>query len=131
MCQTYIISRFNSNYFEYGRGLGFELRYESSDVTQWSYTSNACGGNFTTPNGMLTSPLYPANYPLEADCVYTISQLTNTFLTLRFHNFDLVKGRDYLEIRDGGSEESPLIGKLSGTDINNTLQTTQNKVWIK
>ena len=125
--------RFASN--NYGdNGLGSQMRYESSDVTQWSYKIGACGGSFATPNGILTSPSYPANYPDNADCVFTISQPTGTVIVMTVHSVDIQSPcfYDYLEVRDGSSVSSPLIGKLCGSAIPVVpLQSNQNQVWIK
>ena len=54
-----------------------------------TYRIGECGGSFTTPSGILTSPLYPDYYPKDADCVYTISQPKSTFLTLTLDKFEL------------------------------------------
>ena len=100
--------------------------------------SGACGGYFTAPNGLLTSPSYPDEYPGKSDCIYTISQPTGTFLNLQIRMFDLYAfdcgnafDDDYLEIRDGSSELSSLMGKFCGSIFPASLQTTQNQVWMK
>ena len=99
-----------------------------------------CGGIFATPNGILTSPSYPDNYPSYADCVYTISQPTDTAIVMTFHSMDIEIGFanrvwtcrwDYLEIRDGISAASPLLGKLCGNEIPAPIQSSQNQVWMK
>ena len=38
---------------------------------------------------------------------------------------------DFLEIRDGNSEESPLIGKFCGDKSPASIQSTQNQIWIR
>ena len=38
---------------------------------------------------------------------------------------------DYVELRDGASETSPLIAKLCGKDKPKLLHSTQNKMWIR
>ena len=103
-----------------------------------------CGGSFSTPYGILTSPSYPDNYyPANADCVYTISQPTGTVILLTFHSMDIENActeieceyeyncLDYLEIRDGSSAASPLLGKLCGSEIPAPIQSSQNEVWMK
>ena len=128
------INRFISNYWDNGQG--FQMRYESSNVTQWTHRIGACGGSFTTPNGILTSPSYPDNYPKKADCIYTISQPNGTAIVLTFHSMDIRVSTlgycpDYLDIRDGSSVASPLIGRLCGTEIPAPIQSSQNQVWMK
>lgn len=126
--------RFTSNYFEAGKG--FQLRYESTDVSHWSFNSGSCDASFTTPNGIITSPSYPDKYPNRANCVYTISQPTGTVILLNFHIMNTEEksyGRCYdkLEIRDGISEASPILRTLCGSDIPAPLYSSQNYLWIK
>ena len=121
--------RFFSNFF--GSGLGFQLRYESSDGSNWSY--GACEGHVSTPQGIITSPLYPDNYPSNANCIYTITQPTGTVILLKFYAMDIHNDycHDYLKINDGSSRDSPPIGKLCGSDIPAPIQSSQNALWIE
>ena len=135
---TSLFHRFASNSWD--SGLGFQIGYESSHATQWSYNYGACGGRFTATNGILTSPSYPDYYPDSAECVYTISQPMGTFIVITFHHMDIeftqsddtgeITG-DYLEIRDGSTPASPLLGKLRGRDVPTPFQSSQNQVWMK
>ena len=135
MTYNSFIPRFKSNNWD--SGLGFQIEYESSDVTQWSYNRGTCGGNFTTQNGILTSPSYPHNYPDDVDCVYRISQPSSTVIVLTFHSMDIYSYGfesicyEYLEIRDGSSVASPLFGKLCGTEFPAPIQSSQNQMWLK
>ena len=85
----------------------------------------------------MTSPFYPNPYPGNRECVYVISQAPGTFVSLNFLNFDIEGSYncvyDYLEIRDGDSPDSPLIGKFCGdpTLIPAPMRSTHNYVWIK
>ena len=101
-----------------------------------NYRFGECDGYFTIPNGTLTSPSYPNNYPDNADCVYTISQPNGTAIVLTFLNMDIGRGYhgncdDYLEIRDGTSADSSLLGKICGMVIPAPIRPTQNQVWMK
>lgn len=99
----------------------------------------ACGGYFTTPSGLFTSPSYPHPYPENADCVYTISQKNGTYITLIILNMDMFGWdetldacpRDYLEIRNGNSNDSPLLEKLCGKGVAASIQSTENNLWIR
>ena len=106
-------------------------------MSKWSYNGGACEGNFTTPNGVLTSPSYPDNYPDNEDCIYTISQPTGTVILLNFLSMDSENRPwsdtcyDYLEVKDGASEVSPLLGKLCGSEIPAAIQSSENHLWMK
>ena len=126
--------RFISNFFD--NGLGFQIKYESTNVApEKTYRMGACGGNFSTPHGIFTSPSYPNNYPNMADCIYTISQPTGTAIVLTFITMDIESQStcnwDYFEIRDGSSDDSPVLNKLCGNDISAPIQSSQNQVWMK
>ena len=131
------LPRFFSNFF--GSGSGFQLEYNSTNVSQWTFRSGTCGGSFKTPQGIFTSPSYPDNYPDNADCIYTISQANDTAILLKilsmdFHSYNWnpdCQSNDYIEIRDGPSDDSPLLDKLCGSDIPAPIQTSNNQVWIK
>ena len=113
-------------------------------MSHWTYNSGACGGNFTTANGALTSPSYPSNYPDFADCIYTISQPTGTVIVLKFLSIDIgeyprwcLYGRgnipvgDYLEVKDGPSAGSPLLDYFCGKEIPAPIQSSQSNLWMK
>ena len=118
------IDRFFSNSF--ASGAGFHLRYEAiHGQPQTTYRIGACGGNFTHPNGILTSPLFPENYPYDADCIYLISVPLGNVIQIDFLSLDIDNQEyeysgacsvDYLEIRDGPIESSPFLGRLCGSD---------------
>ena len=104
------------------------------------YRIGICGGNFTTPNGILSSPSYPGRYPTDTNCVYTITQINGTIIKLEIMEMDMnhywfddyiCEYADYLEIRDGNSEEAPLLAKLCGNDIPAPIISTQNQVWMR
>ena len=97
---------------------------------------SSCGGNHTQASGLLTSPSYPNLYPIGRDCIYLISQPNGTYINVTFINMDIschASGSDNIEMRDGITEDSPLIVSFCG-NLNNTpgyLQTTQNNLWIR
>ena len=66
----------------------------------------------------------------EAQCnaSYWSTYLQLSFL--EFHLYDL-NCDDYLEIRDGSSEESPFIGKFCGKNFPASIQSTQGQIWIR
>ena len=107
-----------------------------------TYRRGACGGNFTTPNGLLTSPLYPEIYPKDADCIYEISQPNSTYINITVVEFDIYEFvynsthlmcLNFLEIRDGNSNKSPLIGKFcgNGNETPAHIESTQYNIWMR
>ena len=70
----------------------------------------ACGGTYSNSSGVLSSPSYPNVYPELAACVYLISQPSGTYVNVFFLSMsvDCEGGlrSDYIEIRDGETEES-------------------------
>ena len=125
---------FATNYF--GSGLGFQIKYESSNVSQrMNYRFRKCGGYFTTPNGTLESPSYPDKYPDDSDCVYIISQPSGTIIVLSFHSIDIeydsTCSYDYLEIRDGSLDGSPVLDKLCGNELPPNIISSQNHVLMR
>ena len=114
-------------------------------MPKMTYRIGQCGGVFKTLSGLLTSPSYPDNYPNEADCAYMITQLNGTYVNITLLVLDLPDiayefydggertiCHDYLEIRDGNSDESPLMGKLCGSNsLMLSMQSTQNNIWIR
>ena len=128
--------------------MGFQLRYKSSVSTHWSYNYGTCGGSFETQNGILTSPSHPSNYQRRPrDCIYNISVPTvTTVIVLNFLRMDIPNTTyegytgeirsgpcyDYLEIRDGPTEDSPLLhSRLCGTEIPAPIISSQNQLLMK
>ena len=118
------VCRFKSNHYE--SALGFKIRFKSSNVSQWSYNGGECGANFTTPNGLLISPLYQNKYSQNLDCIYYVSSSTGTFLKLTV----LSQSSTCFEIRDGHFEYSPLVGEFCGGSIPASILTTQNQARV-
>ena len=84
-----------------------------------------CGGHFITESGVLSSPSHTNEDTYTRDCVYIISRPNGTYVVMD------IATEDYLEIRDGNSEKSPLIGKFLGKTIPKTMQTTGNMLWMR
>ena len=105
-----------------------------NDVDEWSFSEGLCGGNFTAPNGVLTSPSYPDKYPKNSDCIYTITQPNGTLiemnvLTFVVENWGNEEG-DYLEIRDGTSYQSPLLKKILH-EHPEPIRSTKSSLWLR
>ena len=69
------------------------------------------------------------------DCIYTIAQPDNTFIEMTILTLELgykvwAEAEDYLEIRDGGSNESPLLGKFN-LGWAGSIRSTKNFLWMR
>ncbi|KAI1888818.1 hypothetical protein AGOR_G00172670 [Albula goreensis] len=109
---------------------GFSASYVSINAT------TDCSELFTSPTGVLTSPNYPSNYPVNRQCIYRIVVGVNMQIMLNFTSFYLEGtfphcSYDYVEIRDGGYETSPLIGKYCANQRPPLLVSHSNRLWIK
>ena len=124
-----LFPRFYSNWDVTGHG--FKLMYES--------VPSPCGSdtNFITPSGQLSSLRYPFNHIENSDCIYTISLRNGTIIKISFIDLQLRKtdqcSASFLEIRDGNSDGSPLMGRFCGNlnDVAKTLQSATHDVWIR
>ncbi|XP_065577276.1 cubilin-like isoform X4 [Artemia franciscana] len=98
-------------------------------------TTHACGGDFYTGFGIISSPAYPAMYPANRDCVWTIYYRYGYQLLLSVLDFQLEShdrcSFDYLEIRNGKYATSPLIGRYCGTNIPPTIPSHGNQLYIR
>ena len=97
--------------------------------------AGSCGGVFKEQRGHLSSPSFPNHYEKDKTCIYEISQLENTYIKLEILQFNLTYettcNDDFIEIRDGYTEESPLIGKFCGDKNPAFIQSTQNQIRIR
>ena len=77
---------------------------------------------------VLSSPFYPGFYDNNAHCLWRVTVPLRHFIALEFEYFDLEDhpacGNDYLEIRDGPSLRSPLIGRFCGSRYPPVLESS-------
>ncbi|XP_029134023.2 cubilin [Labrus bergylta] len=109
---------------------GFSASYVSINAT------TDCSETFTSPTGSFFSPNFPSYYPTNRECVFKIIVQVNMQIMLNFTNFDLEGSPpscsfDFVEIRDGGYETSPLIGKFCGDQGPPVLVSHSNRLWVK
>ncbi|KAM6162076.1 cubilin isoform 2-T2 [Erethizon dorsatum] len=110
---------------------GFSISYTEIDATK------ACLQDYTVNSGTLTSPNFPSSYPVNYECIYRITVEINQQIALHFTNFSLedsINGNciaDFVEIRDGGYENSPLVGKYCGSILPPIIISHSNKLWLK
>ncbi|XP_052856054.1 cubilin homolog [Drosophila gunungcola] len=103
-----------SSFIKLGEDL-FELSYSFEDRKE-------CGGHIHGSSGELSSPGYPmTNYSSSLDCDWHLTGPFNYQLEIEIDLFDLEYSPkctgDYLEVRNGGGTDSPLIGRFCGRTI--------------
>ncbi|XP_066440814.1 cubilin [Eleutherodactylus coqui] len=110
---------------------GFSADYVSINA------STVCGATYTEATGTFTSPNYPADYPANKECVFTISAGRNMQIRLNFTSFDLHSSMsgsectmDYVEIRNGGYDTSPLLGRFC-RERPPEIISHSSKLWVK
>ncbi|OCT57140.1 tolloid-like protein 1 [Xenopus laevis] len=105
-------------------GKGFAAVYEA-----------ICGGEIHKDAGQIQSPNYPDDYRPLKECVWKITVAENYNVGLTFQAFEIERhdncAYDYLEVRDGTSENSPLIGHFCGYDKPEDIRSTSNTLWMK
>ncbi|KAK7089216.1 hypothetical protein V1264_024620 [Littorina saxatilis] len=94
-----------------------------------------CGGEISKDQGFLTSPNYPDDYRPNKECIWKITTDEGYSVALKFQSFEIENHDncvyDYLEVRDGSDETSPLIGKYCGYKIPDDIESTGNKLYVK
>nr|XP_008192422.1 PREDICTED: cubilin [Tribolium castaneum] len=97
--------------------------------------STVCRGNYYSNAGVIKSPGYPNNYPLNIECTWTIQVKPGHQILLNVTDFQLEHYTtcryDWLEIRNGGSSMSPLLGRFCNTDIPKMIPSHANKLFIR
>ncbi|XP_074652971.1 cubilin-like [Tubulanus polymorphus] len=117
-----VLIRFRAD--ESTEGQGFKIHY-----------TTACGGTYRNPTGVIQSVYYPESYPSNTECVYLIEQEIGSRITLTFEAFD-VEGDvdcefDYLEVRDGGSSNSPMLKRLCGGEMPGAIDSSTHRLYMK
>lgn len=83
---------------------------------------------------LITSPLYPDQYPGAIECVYRLIAPAGKLINLELIELDLAQDRDYLFIRDGQQSADLLLASLTGTLKQNNdkkfLISSGNKMYI-
>ncbi|XP_017081199.1 cubilin homolog [Drosophila eugracilis] len=99
---------------------------------------DSCGGTYTGRFGYIKSPNWPKKYGASQKCEWIIKAPFGHRLELVVHNFTMEDTEydgtcqsDWLEIRNGDSETSPLIGRYCGKNIPSRLPSFGNALYLK
>ncbi|XP_041825725.1 bone morphogenetic protein 1-like isoform X1 [Melanotaenia boesemani] len=104
-------------------GKGFSVFYEAM-----------CGGEVKRDSGQIQSPNYPDDYQSNKKCVWKITVAEGFDVGLTFQSFEIERhdscAYDYVEVRDGSSESSPLLGRFCGYDKPDDIKSSSNQLWL-
>ncbi|XP_066549187.1 tolloid-like protein 2 isoform X1 [Amia ocellicauda] len=94
-----------------------------------------CGGEINKDAGQIQSPNYPDDYRPSKECVWKVTVTEGFHVGLSFQAFEIERhdscAYDYLEIRDGSADDSPLIGHYCGHERPEDVKSSSNKLWMK
>uniref|UniRef100_A0A8C6KQM8 CUB and Sushi multiple domains 1 n=1 Tax=Nothobranchius furzeri TaxID=105023 RepID=A0A8C6KQM8_NOTFU len=89
-----------------------------------------CGGHLTASTGVVLSPGWPSFYKDSLNCQWVIEAQPDHAVKIHFDKFQTEVNYDTLEIRDGPSASSPLIGEYHGTQAPHFLISTSNFLFL-
>ncbi|KAH9413647.1 Bone morphogenetic protein 1 [Dermatophagoides pteronyssinus] len=94
-----------------------------------------CGGEIIAEKGYLQSPNYPDEYRPNKECIWRITVPDGYQVALKFQSFEIENHDncvyDYLEIKDGYTDTSPLLGRFCGHKIPADIRSSKNKLYVK
>ncbi|CAO1402934.1 unnamed protein product [Diamesa serratosioi] len=95
-----------------------------------------CGGEMNLETGgRLESPNYPLEYLPSKECIWKITVPKEFQVALKFQSFEVENHDncvyDYVEVRDGDTQDSRLIGVFCGYKIPPDMRSSSNKLFVK
>ena len=101
----------------------------------FDYLLDICGGSLTRDSGSLTSPSWPEAHRQAAVCKWVITKPRSERVSYQISQLVLsgsaASCNSYLELHDGPSDTSPIIGKFcSNTGLSPSI-TTSNQLYVK
>jgi len=107
----------------------------TTTTTEAPTTIKPCGGVLTDASGVITSPGGPDGYTPNEDCTWIIHAQHGHNIKLRFNSFHLEEKRegtcyDFLEIRNGRSPSSPIIGRFCGETVIPHLTSNTDAIYL-
>ncbi|XP_034126839.1 dorsal-ventral patterning protein tolloid isoform X3 [Drosophila guanche] len=96
-----------------------------------------CGGELSVDDaeGRLESPNYPLDYLPNKECVWNITVPKGYQVALKFQSFEVENHDsciyDYVEVRDGPSQDSQVIGVFCGYKPPPNMKSSGNSMYVK
>ncbi|XP_076875977.1 bone morphogenetic protein 1b isoform X2 [Brachyhypopomus gauderio] len=104
-------------------GKGFSASYEA-----------ICGGEIQRDSGQIQSPNYPDDYRPNKVCVWKVTVAEGFHVGLSFQSFEIERHDsctyDYVEVRDGSTQTSPLLGRFCGNQKPDDIKSSSNHLWL-
>uniref|UniRef100_A0A8D0BPV5 CUB and Sushi multiple domains 1 n=1 Tax=Salvator merianae TaxID=96440 RepID=A0A8D0BPV5_SALMN len=89
-----------------------------------------CGGHLTASSGVILPPGWPGYYKDSLNCEWVIEARQGHSIKITFNKFQTEVNYDTLEVRDGPTSSSPLIGEYHGTQAPQFLISTGNYMYL-
>ncbi|KAL9985292.1 hypothetical protein ACROYT_G007677 [Oculina patagonica] len=120
----------------------FRKKIFETTLTLFSSVRGQCSSSGTTltgSSGSFSSPNYPSNYPNRETCRWIITVPQGHIVLLSFQSFHLEScfrpspdcSCDYLEVRDGTTGSSELLGRYCGKEYAAAVQSSGRSMWIE
>ena len=94
---------------------GFSIMYEAKNCANGTddvLCSSSCRRSYRDMIGTVSLPGLPRRPQGAINCAFSIMQLPGSHVQIKGINISLPCGQSFLEIRDGPSEDSPLMGSF-------------------
>lgn len=94
---------------------------------------HVCGGNYFSSVGVIRTPNFPNSYDPDLECTWVISAPAGRQIQLNVTDFVLENDMcqfDYLQIRNGKTASSPLIGSYCGINIPKLITSQTNSLYL-
>ncbi|XP_041364224.1 uncharacterized protein LOC121379643 [Gigantopelta aegis] len=126
---NFLLVKFKSDHSK--EKTGFNAKWHAVSFTG---PKDSCGGELTatrTPN-WVTSPRYSDNYPENIVCDWIITAENPTdIITLQFTDFQLESPYDWVEVRDGATEEENMFERFTGDQLPKIIMSSQQTLFMR
>ncbi|CAI9532967.1 unnamed protein product, partial [Staurois parvus] len=121
------------DFYSYGRTAAITFKsqeYTPGSRLTFTYQVTNCSREYNQSFGYLKSPGWPENYPNRIECTTILRAPDSHSISLFFSAFHLEPSffscHDYLEVRNGSSSDSPLLGTYCGNSLPNPIFPKNN-----